>query len=173
VVSAFVVNVASAAAESDASGLALARANVDSMATSRRTDVWLRHTVAAPHGAGFRPFDAMEVVSGIDLVRRQRGLRRPRGATAWSQQLELRALSEALGDFDATASEIVVRGGGKAVKLIGDEIMFVADDPVAAVSIGLALTSAFCRGRRLAAGGASALRPGKCWRATATIPGRW
>jgi adenylate cyclase len=45
--------------------------------------------------------------------------------------------------FDATASEIVVLHGGRAVKLIGDSVMFVATRPEAAVDIALALVDAF------------------------------
>ena len=49
----------------------------------------------------------------------------------------------ALTEFDAVASEIVVTRGGRLVKLIGDEAMFVAHEPAVAADIALALIEAF------------------------------
>jgi adenylate cyclase len=80
---------------------------------------------------------------GIDLVHRSVGFVDLVDSTAWTQQLDMPALSRALSLFDATASEIVVLHGGRAVKLIGDSVMFVATRPEAAVDIGLALVDAF------------------------------
>ena len=45
--------------------------------------------------------------------------------------------------FDSTASEIVIGRGGRVVKLIGDEIMFAANDALTAADIALALVEAF------------------------------
>ena len=42
--------------------------------------------------------------------------------------------------FEAGALAIVVNHGGKIIKTIGDEILFVADSPRAAAEIGLELT---------------------------------
>jgi adenylate cyclase len=62
-------------------------------------------------------------------------------STAWTQHLDLGVLSRALTRFDATASEVVVEYGGRVVKLFGDEIMFIADDPATGADIALALGS--------------------------------
>jgi adenylate cyclase len=142
-VSAFVVNVGPQAVEQDPSGLALARANAESMmlldGLTRAFDTLLRHQIER----AFRPLEVMENVSAVDLVRRSVGFADLVDSTAWTQQQDLVALSRALTRFDATASEIVVGHGGQVVKLIGDEVMFVANDAAAAVDIALALISAF------------------------------
>jgi class 3 adenylate cyclase len=142
-VTAFVVNVVPQAVEDDASGLELARANAESVALldslSSGFDTLLRHHIER----GFRPMEMLEGSAGIDLMRRSVGFVDLVDSTAWTQQLDLPALSRALSVFDATASEIVVRHGGRAVKLIGDSVMFVATRPEAAVDIALALVDAF------------------------------
>lgn len=142
-VSAFVVNVIPQALEDDPSGLELARANAGSMVLidgmTRGFDTFVRHHIER----GFRPLDMMAGAEGIDLLRRSIGFADLVDSTAWTQQLELPALSQALTTFDSTASEIVAGLGGRVVKLIGDEIMFAADDPLAAAEIALALVEAF------------------------------
>lgn len=141
-VSAFVVNVAARAVERDSSGLALARANTESMVLldgiTRGFDTLLRHHLER----AFRPLEETETVRGVDLVHRSIGFADLVDSTAWSQQLDMRSLSRALTHFDAVASEIVVEHGGRVVKLIGDEVMFVASDAVSAVDIALAVITA-------------------------------
>jgi adenylate cyclase len=142
-VSAFVVNVVPQAVEHDPSGLELARANAESMVLvdgmTRAFDTFLRHYIER----GFRPTEALEAPAGVDLIRRSVGFADLVDSTAWSQQLDLPVLSQALSLFDATASDIVVGRGGRVVKLIGDGVMFVAHDPETATDIALALVDAF------------------------------
>ena len=142
-VSAFVVNVGFRAVEEDPSGLALARANAESMVMldglTRGFDTLLRHHMER----GFRPFGAQENADGVDLVQRSVGFADLVDSTAWSEGLDLHLLARALTRFDATASEVVVGRGGRVVKLIGDEVMFVANDASTAADIGLALIDAF------------------------------
>ena len=137
------VNVAPQALEQDASGLEMARANTDSIALlgglTRGFDTFLRHHIER----SFRPVGAPNVTPGIDLVRRSVGFADIVDSTAWTQQLELPALSAALTVFDSTASEVVVGHGGRVVKLIGDSVMFVSEDAVAAIEIALALIDTF------------------------------
>jgi len=106
---------------------------------TRAFDTMLRHHIEL----GFRPLEAMDAAAGIDLVRRSIGFADLVDSTAWTQQLELPALSKALTAFDSTASDIVVERGGRVVKLIGDSVMFVANDPIVAADIALALVDAF------------------------------
>jgi len=142
-VSAFVVNVLPQAVEHDPSGLELARANAESMVlldgVTRAFDTLLRHHIER----GFRPLEATDAAPGIDLVRRSVGFADLVDSTAWTQQRDLPALSQALTAFDSTASEIVVERGGRVVKLIGDSVMFVANDPMTAADIALSLVDAF------------------------------
>jgi adenylate cyclase len=142
-VSAFVVNVLPQALEEDPSGLELARANAASMVMvdgmTRGFDTFVRHHIER----GFRPLDMSARAEGIDLVRRSVGFVDLVDSTAWTQQLELPALSLALGTFEATASEIVVGHDGRVVKLIGDGLMYITNDPTTATEIALQLVEAF------------------------------
>ena len=53
------------------------------------------------------------------------------GYTAATRSLSPRALSEAIAAFETRVSELVSAAGGRVVKLIGDEAMFVIDDRAA------------------------------------------
>jgi len=142
-VSAFVVNILPQALEQDPSGLELARANAESMVLidgmSRGFDTLVRHHIER----GFRPLEMMAGADGIDLVRRSVGFVDLVDSTAWTQQLELPALSLALNTFESTASEIVVGHDGRVVKLIGDGLMYITSDPINATEIALQLVEAF------------------------------
>ena len=142
-VTAFFVNIMPQAVEQDPSGLELARRNAESMVLldglTRGFDTLLRHHIER----GFRPIEMVSAAPGIDLVRRSVGFADLVDSTAWTQQLDLPDLSRALSTFDSTASEIVVGRGGRVVKLIGDSVMFVANDAVTATDIALALVDAF------------------------------
>lgn len=142
-VSAFLVNVAPYAQEADSSGLALARANAESVSLldglTQGFDTLLRHHIER----NFRPFEETPSSTDVDLVRRSVGFVDLVASTAWTQELELSVLSRALTAFDSLCSEIVVTRGGRLVKLIGDEAMFVANDAAGACDIALALIEAF------------------------------
>ena len=141
IVSAFNVNVAQGAT-ADTSGLAIVQANLESLTylpmLVEAMDQLLRlHLVAAArHGvpsleAGY---EAQQLSVGfVDLV----------DSTALSQRLSGRALGAALGSFEAEASDVIVKEGGRVVKLIGDEIMFVTQEAAAAYRTALELGEAF------------------------------
>ena len=99
---------------------------------------WRRHLqVAARRGMLLRgapdaPATAELAVGFADLV----------GFTALSQQLSDQALADLVGHFEEVAFDIVVRGGGRVVKMIGDEAMFVCQQPSDAVRIGIDLAEA-------------------------------
>jgi adenylate cyclase len=56
--------------------------------------------------------------------------------------LSSKELSELIETFEGTSATIVTEGRGRLIKTIGDEILFVADDPTDAARIGLALIDA-------------------------------
>ena len=87
---------------------------------------------------GYRTFDETTATPEVDLVQRSVGFADLVESTEWAQLLDLPALSRAMTDFDAIVSEIVVQHGGRVVKLIGDEVMFVAGDGLSAARIALA-----------------------------------
>ncbi|MEY2568350.1 MAG: adenylate cyclase [Actinomycetota bacterium] len=65
------------------------------------------------------------------------------GFTALSQQLSEAALSEVVSRFEELAYDTVAAGGGRVVKMIGDEVMFVTGDVTAAARIALSLSDAY------------------------------
>ncbi len=65
------------------------------------------------------------------------------GFTALSSQLSADALAQLVDRFEDLAHSTVVGGGGRPVKMIGDEVMFVASQPLDAVRIALSLVDAY------------------------------
>ncbi len=65
------------------------------------------------------------------------------GFTTLSQQLSEQELAAVVARFEEVAYETVTAGGGRVVKMIGDEAMFVADSALEAARIGLALAEAY------------------------------
>jgi adenylate cyclase len=59
--------------------------------------------------------------------------------TRQSRSLSRRELSQLIDGFEARALEIVTAHDGRIIKTIGDEILFVADEPESIASIGLEL----------------------------------
>jgi adenylate cyclase len=101
--------------------------------------VWRRHVQAAVRRAmllrsrsdsGARPILA---VGFADMV----------GFTTLSQQLTEAELAAVVARFEEVAHDTVTAGGGRVVKMIGDEAMFVADSALEAARIGLALAEAY------------------------------
>jgi class 3 adenylate cyclase len=142
-ISAFFVNVATSAIGRDPSGLELARANTDALALigglTTSFDALVRHHIEL----GFRPAADVAAIEAIDLVHKSVGFADLVGSTSWTRQLDVATLAAALTEFETRASEIIVGHRGRLVKLIGDEVMFVADDPSAAAGVALALIDAF------------------------------
>src|SRR5690606_32427850 len=64
------------------------------------------------------------------------------GFTALSQQATDEELARVVDQFERLAYDVVVAGGGRVVKMIGDEVMFLVDVPVAAADIALGLADA-------------------------------
>ncbi len=102
--------------------------------------VWRRHLQAATRramlirlrsdGEGISPVMA---VGFADMV----------GFTMLSQHLGDRQLAEVVSRFEAMAHDVVTALGGRVVKMIGDEAMFVVTGAVDAARIGLALAEAY------------------------------
>ena len=94
--------------------------------------VWRRHLAAAVERAPAAPAGGEErelAVGFADLV----------GYTTRTRGMSGAELGVMVEDFEATAAEVVARGGGRVVKTVGDGVLFTAADPVAAAEIGLSL----------------------------------
>ena len=65
------------------------------------------------------------------------------GFTALSRDMGAQELSRFMGRFEGEAHDVATSAGARVVKLIGDEVMFVATDPAAACRAAIALMDAF------------------------------
>ena len=65
------------------------------------------------------------------------------GYTMISQQISQSELAALVSRFEEVAHDTVAANGGRVVKMIGDEVMFVADTATDAARIGLALAAAY------------------------------
>jgi adenylate cyclase len=93
----------------------------------------LQRADAARHARDGAAGAAVHTVGFADLV----------GFTVLSQQLEESELAAVVDRFEALAFDVVGRIGGRVVKMIGDEVMFVADDVVSAAEIALTLAETY------------------------------
>lgn len=97
--------------------------------------VWRRHLQAAARRRLLRG-DAEDgpglIIGFADLV----------GFTALAQQVTDEELAEVVDQFERLAYDVVVAGGGRVVKMIGDEVMFIVDDPLHAAEIALGVADA-------------------------------
>jgi adenylate cyclase len=64
------------------------------------------------------------------------------GFSSLAERLDLDTFADAVADFGGIVSDTVVTGGGRVVKLIGDEVMFAASDATAGAEIALDLLDA-------------------------------
>ena len=70
------------------------------------------------------------------------------GFTAQTQQLDTTELADVVGRFESIAYDVVAAHGGRVVKTIGDEVMFVHDDAVQACRTALVLARRYRTTRR-------------------------
>lgn len=103
---------------------------LDTMETLQ-TYIWRRHLLAATERIASRPVEGTVAIAVgfTDLV----------SYTARSREMSTEGLAKLLDEFEARAQAVVVDGRGRIVKTLGDEIMWVADDPVDAAEIALGL----------------------------------
>jgi len=91
-----------------------------------RAAVWRRLAGAEPEAPG----TVRGAVGFVDLV----------GYTAIAEEVDDDELAKLLSRFGDLAHDTVVAGGGRIVKTIGDEVMFVTDTGAAVAAIAVALT---------------------------------
>ena len=93
---------------------------------------WRRH-LAAYAGRALATTDDLEsrsqVVGFADMV----------GFTTFTRRSDEAALVDVVDRFDMMTAEVVAENHGRIVKMLGDEVLFVADDPVHGARIALAL----------------------------------
>jgi adenylate cyclase len=101
----------------------------------------LFHHVEAAVGRGVGTHTLSLAVGFVDLVR----------STALVLELAPDELAGVIGTFERLAMEVVVEHGGRVVKTIGDEVMFVVPDVAAACDAALSLRDAVAAEDRLPA----------------------
>ncbi len=102
--------------------------------------VWRRHLQAATRRAMlFRSRGGQEGISPVMAV----GFADMVGFTMLSQHLGDEELAAVVSRFEALAHDTVVARGGRVVKMIGDEVMFVVPTATSAAEIGLSLAEAY------------------------------
>ena len=117
----------------DAQGLANGLTAVLSMMMRRHMDASIQRTrQSESHAAPNDPMAPM-VVGFVDLV----------GFTTRSASMSAGELALLVAKFESLATDRVTTLGGRLVKFIGDEMMFVAVDPVTGCRIGTALLQEF------------------------------
>jgi len=100
---------------------------------------WRRHVQAATRRAMLQRTRG----DGSALPRLAVGFADMVGFTVLSQQLSEEELGAVVSRFEEVAHDTVTAGGGRIVKMIGDEAMFVAESVVDAARIGLNLADAY------------------------------
>ncbi|GAA3011458.1 adenylate/guanylate cyclase domain-containing protein [Actinokineospora diospyrosa] len=83
--------------------------------------VWRRHLAA----------HAGRVLASSDLESREQvvGFADMVGFTAWTRRSDEHELVRLVDRFDAVTAEVVADNHGRIVKMLGDEVLFVADEP--------------------------------------------
>ncbi|MGH3098061.1 MAG: adenylate/guanylate cyclase domain-containing protein [Streptosporangiales bacterium] len=96
---------------------------------------WRRHLVAAAGRllpvSSADPRSATLVVGFADIV----------GFTRYSRTSNDAELAALVEHFEAAGSEVVVAHGGRVIKMIGDEVLFIAYTPTSGADIALELAS--------------------------------
>jgi adenylate cyclase len=101
---------------------------------------WRRHVQAATRRAMLiRTRGSVEGVSPTLAV----GFADMVGYTVLSQHIEEAQLAAVVSRFEELAYDTVTGLGGRVVKMIGDEVMFVVESATAAAEIGLGLSEAY------------------------------
>ena len=99
--------------------------------------LWRRHlAAAAQRQLYFRPDATGQetvTVGFADMV----------GFTAISQQLDEHELAETVDRFESIAYDTIAEHGGRVVKMIGDEVMFVTDTPASGAMIAATLAEVY------------------------------
>lgn len=97
---------------------------------SLQSYAWRRHLASASARVTATGPTTVMAVGFVDIV----------GYTSRSKRLDERELVAWLERFESEATVLVVDHGGRIIKTIGDEVLFVADSAAAAAEVALLLT---------------------------------
>jgi adenylate cyclase len=97
-----------------------------------QTYVWRRHLAAA---AGRAMAGSDELARGVRVV----GFADIVNYTRLTRRLTETQLGQLIERFEGQAADVIALNGGRVIKSIGDEVLFVADTPAQGAAIALAL----------------------------------
>jgi adenylate cyclase len=142
-VSLFLTSVERPILESNAGEVALAQANLTVMRAFDMIPPVMASLLRSHLEVAVRRMRDARLERSANLVGMAVGFVDLVGFTGLSRQLDADALSRLVGRFEEVASDVVTRKDGRLVKVIGDEVMFVARDAAAACDIALTLVERF------------------------------
>jgi adenylate cyclase len=142
VVSMFLTAVERPIREAHGTELELAQANLRATEAAEVVPSVLQSVFRAHLGESIRRFRQAREGS-TDTVRFAVGFVDLVGFTTLSRRMTSRELSDTIERFESTAHDAATAKGGRVVKLIGDEVMFVAIDAAVACDIALTLVEHF------------------------------
>src|SRR4051794_21472521 len=102
------------------------------------TYLWRRHLAAA---AQRQLYFGPDAASGSDTL--TVGFADMVGFTAISQQLDEHELAGVVDRFESVAYDTIAEYGGRVVKMIGDEVMYVTDEPASGAMIAMTLAEVY------------------------------
>ena len=100
-----------------------------------QTYVWRRHLAAA---GGRAVVGSDELARGVRAV----GFADIVSYTRLTRRLTESELGQLIEEFEGTAADVVALNGGRVIKSIGDEVLFVTDTAAQGAAVGLALQDA-------------------------------
>ncbi len=100
-----------------------------------QTYVWRRHLAATVSRMVMHP----GATGGTDTEELTVGFADMVGFTRTTRRRSVAELSEMIERFGAVTTDVIADGGGRLVKTVGDEVLFVADDSAAGADIALGL----------------------------------
>ena len=138
-VSFFRVNVEGPLREARSSEVVLAEANAHAVEMLRVVPAALQTLFRGHFDVAMRRLRESRPGKSVDTVRLAIGFVDLVGFTSLSRSMEPRDLADMIERFEDTAHEVATANQGRVVKLIGDEVMFVAVDATAACEIALTI----------------------------------
>jgi class 3 adenylate cyclase len=141
IVSAFLVNVEPGISDEDPARLRVARANAEAAALLPTVTAGLEILLRQHLLSARRSSLGVDADSGYESRRMCVGFVDLVGSTALAQRMTTGELGSVLGEFERIATDTVRSGGGRVVKLIGDEILYTSADEPSACAIALELTA--------------------------------
>ena len=142
----FLSSVQGPLAEVEAGELALAQANtaavemLDTLPAAMNV-LFLNHLEAAQE----RYRAASDDMLGVEVMRLAVGFVDLAGFTALSSKMPTSEVARLVTEFEARAGDAVATYSGRVVKLIGDEVMFVAPDTWSACEAALTMSESFLK----------------------------